>query len=213
LYAEVGGAGGQQIPQFSRPLADQTVVFVLDDFEGNCQAIPAVTDYAGRAYVSNVGPPGLPNGQYDVRVHYLGEIDLCDGRTVKLTSPVYNSALDDDFSITLCNGPQAYDNEYYFSEGSGGDVTGNVVTDFPQDLLGPNPYDPEGDPYVLASLHTQPALGSNGFLEWGFAGGFQYYCGDNNCPAVTEFRYRVTDSGGCWSEATAYLYNDEYYGE
>ena len=87
------------------------------------------------------------------------------------------------------------------------------MTDFPQDSLGPNPYDPEGDPYVLATARTQPVLGQNGFLEWGNTGGFQYYCGDSDCPTITEFRYRITDSVGCWSEATAYLYNDEYYGE
>ena len=182
-------------------LIHRTVVFIVEG-EGVPVAryeTSAVTDFAGRAYLSNIP---LAPGTYTVTAYFLGQIPLSSG-TIVLDSPIYEPSVAVG-TITLYDGPQALDNTYWFtaSETTSGSVIGNVLTDAPADLAG------DYGPVVVEQL-SSPV---QGWFEQFYADGtIYYYCGEGACPASAKVRYRITDTRGWSSVATIYLYNSTPY--
>jgi CSLREA domain-containing protein len=134
---------------FKRPLAEETVFFIVRDEDGDIhQQASIITDFDGRAFLGDVAPP---HGTYTVFAYFSGPIPRPpETPIVTLVDERYNPSADAVQVVTVGNTPpQAVDDIYTFD--------GELTIAAPGVLE--NDSDVDGDP-LTASLVSQPISGT-----------------------------------------------------
>ena len=144
-----GSVVGTLVDATGRPLAEETIFFIVRDEYGDVhQQAAIITDFDGRAFFGNVAPP---HGTYEVLAYFSGPIPRPpETPIVTLVDERYNPSADAVTVVTVENTPpEAEDDTYTFD--------GELTIAAPGVLE--NDSDVDGDP-LMASLVTQPISGT-----------------------------------------------------
>ena len=148
-----------------RPLGEKTVFFLVSG-SGGQQALPVITDYAGRAYLGGLS---LPDGSYTVVARFGGLIQLPGGISLNLQDDRYEpSSASGDLTILPPNQPPvclaAVPNRMFI-------WPPNNSTFKPVNVLGVT--DPDGDPITITvtSIFQDEPVGTGTYSPDGYGVG------------------------------------------
>jgi VCBS repeat-containing protein len=160
LISEGGSVQGTLIDATGRPLAEETIFFIVRDEHGDFhQQAAIITDFDGRAFFGNVAPP---HGTYEVLAYFSGPIPRPpETPIVILVDERYNPSADAVTVVTVENTPPEAEDDTYT-------LNGELTIAAPGVLE--NDSDVDGDP-LTASLVTQPISGT---VALSADGGFTY---------------------------------------